>query len=78
MKKIATGKAPRSMVLSEDGELMFVVNYHSDTVSMVRTSDMKVLSSKKTGHHPIGITYDPETKQVWVSCYSGTIMVFQV
>jgi hypothetical protein len=29
-----------------------------------------------TGHHPIGITYDPLTGRVWVACYSGEIEIF--
>ncbi len=77
IKKISTGNMPRSMVLSEDGQWMYVVNYGSNTVSKVRTQDMKVIQNVKVNHHPIGITYDPKTQQVWVACYSGSIMVFQ-
>jgi len=77
LKKVVTGKAPRSMILSDDGKYLYVVNYHSDTVSKVRTSDMKVLTSAKTAKRPIGIAYDPLMKQIWVSCYSGTLMIFQ-
>jgi hypothetical protein len=29
------------------------------------------------GHHPIGITWDDDTRQLWVACYSGSIAVFQ-
>ncbi|MBD2502466.1 peptidoglycan-binding protein [Anabaena azotica] len=75
--KVATGDAPRSMVLSADGEIIYVVNYGEDTVSKVRTSDMKVLQKVKVEPNPIGITYDPEKKEVWVACYSGNIMIFQ-
>ncbi|MEG4054891.1 MULTISPECIES: peptidoglycan-binding protein [unclassified Microcoleus] len=75
--KVSTGKAPRSMTISDQGKLLYVVNYFSNTVSKVRTSDMKVLQTVKVNSSPIGITYDPETNQVWVACYSGSIMVFQ-
>ena len=75
--KVSTGKAPRSMTISAQGKLLYVVNYFSNTVSKVRTSDMKVLQTVKVNSSPIGITYDPETNQVWVACYSGSIMVFQ-
>ncbi|MBW3584310.1 MAG: peptidoglycan-binding protein [Cyanobacteria bacterium 0813] len=75
--KVRTGKAPRSMTISDQGKLLYVVNYFSNTVSKVRTSDMKVLQTVKVNSSPIGITYDPETNQVWVACYSGSIMVFQ-
>ena len=68
LRKATTGRAPRSSVLSPDGTALFVVNYESDTVSQVRTRDMKVLDSKSVDHHPIGITYNPATDEVWVCC----------
>ena len=78
VNKVRTGNTPRSMTISDDGEFLYVVNYHSNTVSKVRTSDMKVIQSVKTEANPIGITYDSKTHQVWVACYSGSLMVFQV
>jgi YVTN family beta-propeller protein len=75
--KVVTGNAPRSMVLSDDGERLYVVNYGDNTVSKVRTKDLKVLQRVKVAPNPIGITFDPQTRQVWVACYSGQIMVFQ-
>jgi YVTN family beta-propeller protein len=73
---VATGSAPRSMAISDDGTALYLVNYRSDTVSKVRTSDMTETEEHATGHLPIGITYDPATREVWVSNYSGTIQVF--
>jgi YVTN family beta-propeller protein len=64
-------------VLSDDGASLYVVNYQSDSISKVRTDTMEVVETVKVDHHPIGITYDPATKRVWVANYSGTIMVFQ-
>lgn len=77
VKKISTGSQPRSMVISADGQLLYVVNYGSNTVSKVRTSDMKVMQTVNVNSSPIGITYDPQTQEVWVACYSGSIMVFK-
>jgi len=77
LNKVVTGSAPRSMVISDDGQRLYVVNYNSNTVSKVRTSDMKVLQSVNVNDAPIGITYDAQTREVWVACYSGSIMVFQ-
>jgi DNA-binding beta-propeller fold protein YncE len=74
---VATGRAPRSMVLSADGKYLYVVNYYSNNFSKVRTSDFKVLESKTTEPKPIGITFDDETKNVWVSCYEGYVQVFK-
>jgi YVTN family beta-propeller protein len=65
------------MVLTPDGDFLYVVNYDSNTISQLRTSDMKVTGTMRTNRHPIGITYDGQTHRVWVACYSGTIMVFQ-
>lgn len=74
--KVVTGNAPRSMTLSADGAHLYVVNYESDTMAKVRTDTMQVVHTVAVNDKPIGITYDPQTSQVWVSCYSGSIMVF--
>lgn len=74
--KARTGNAPRSMILSETGEFLYVVNYHSNTMTKVRTATMEVMQTVSVNDKPIGITYDAERGEVWVSCYSGSIMVF--
>jgi YVTN family beta-propeller protein len=74
---VSTGSYPRSMAISRDGRALYVVNYESDTMSKVGTRNMRVLQTVPTDHHPIGITYDDATRQVWVSCYGGSLMVFQ-
>ena len=38
---------------------------------------MTVVKTVPTNYHPIGVTHDGPTNQVWVACYGGTIMVFQ-
>jgi YVTN family beta-propeller protein len=75
-RKVSTGDAPRSMAISPDGKALYVVNYFSNTVSKVRTGDMRVLQNVSVNSSPIGITYDAPTHSVWVACYSGTIEVF--
>ncbi|HPU87031.1 MAG TPA: YncE family protein [Spirochaetota bacterium] len=75
--KVHTGSQPRSMDISTDGAFLYVVNYSSNSMSKVRTADMKVMKTVKTNGAPIGITYDGIKKEVWVSCYSGTLMVFK-
>jgi len=65
------------MTISPDGSYIYVVNYMSNTMSKVRTSDMHVVQTVPTNANPIGITYDNATHRVWVACYSGSIMVFQ-
>lgn len=75
ISKVSTGNAPRSMAMM--GNYLYVVNYFSNTLSKVRASDMEVIETVPTKAKPIGITTDAEAQTVWVSCYSGNIMVFQ-
>lgn len=77
IRKIFTGAAPRSMVLSDDDRFLYVVNYYSHTVSKVRAEDMEIVDTVEVDLNPIGITYDPETRQVWVACYTGSLVVIQ-
>ena len=62
--------------VAEHGTALYVVNYESNTVSKVRTSDLAVGESVPTPSHPIGIAYEPTTNRVFVACYSGAILVF--
>ena len=76
-KSVKTGEAARSLDISSDGSALFVVNFNSDTVSKVRTSDMKVLQTLKVCNEPIGVTYDSSTNRTWVACYGGSLKVFE-
>jgi YVTN family beta-propeller protein len=76
IKSVKTGSASRSLDISSDGSALYVVNYTSDTVAKVRVSDFKILQKIKACNEPIGITYEPLNKRVWVACYGGAIKVF--
>ncbi len=76
IKSVKTGLAARSLDISSDGSALFVVNFNSDTVSKVRTSDMKILQTIKVCNEPIGVTYDSSTNRTWVACYGGALKVF--
>ena len=76
VRTVKTGSASRSLDISADGTALYVVNYTSDTVSKVRASDFKVLQKIKVCNEPIGITYEPLHKKVWVACYGGAIKNF--
>ncbi len=76
IKSVKTGEAARSLDISSDGSALFVVNFNSDTVSKVRTSDMKVLQTVKVCNEPIGVSYDSSTNKTWVACYGGALKVF--
>ncbi|MBV8989473.1 MAG: YncE family protein [Solirubrobacterales bacterium] len=71
-----TGDDCRSLAISADGRSLYVVNYSSDTITKLRASDLSVLQTVPTGVHPIGITYDASTGDIWVAVYSGQILVF--
>jgi len=75
-KTVKTGNAARSLAISVDGTSLFVVNFNSDTISKVRTSDMKVLQTISACNEPIGITYDAPTNNTWVACYKGQIKIY--
>lgn len=64
------------MAISDDGTALYVVNYNSNSLSKVRTSDMTELAELDTKKNPIGVTYDIDSREVWVANYSGTIEVF--
>ena len=76
IRRVRTGRAPRSMDISSDGTALYVVNYESNTMSKIRTRDFAILQEFDTTPRPIGITYDPFNNEVWVSTYSGTIHVY--
>ena len=65
-----------SPMLSPDGTVLYVVNYEDDLLTKVSTKDMKVLQQIPTGKNPMGVTYDPATRQVWVANRSGSLSVF--
>ncbi len=71
-----TGVACRSLAISADGRALYVVNYSSNTVTKLRASDLSALQTVGTGVHPIGISYDRATGNVWVAVYSGQILIF--
>jgi YVTN family beta-propeller protein len=73
---VHTGEDCRSLAISSNGTTLYVVNYLSDTMTMLRASDLKVLQVMPTGQHPVGITFDPVSGRVWVAVYTGEIMVF--
>jgi YVTN family beta-propeller protein len=74
--RVHTGSEPRSMAISADGTALYVVNYASDTMTKLSATDLSLLQTVHTPHHPIGIAYDRATRDVWVSCYEGHILLF--
>ena len=79
VSRVATGSQPRSMDVSSDGQSLYVVNYASNTLSKVQTADMAEVQQVATrpGCRPIGVSYDTMTGRIWMSCYSGSILMFE-
>lgn len=75
-KTVKTGNAARSLAISSDGEHLFVVNFKSDTLSKVRSSDMKLIQTVAACNEPIGVTFDAPTGNTWVACYKGQIKIY--
>lgn len=75
IKTVSTGKAARSLDMSDDGSALFVVNFGSGTMSKVRASDLKLVQTIKVCNEPIGITFDTPSQTTWVACYGGSIKV---
>jgi YVTN family beta-propeller protein len=71
-----TGKSPRSMALSGDGSALYVVNYREDSLAVVDTATMKVRQKIATGPYPIGVAFEPTNERVWVSCYGGSVRLY--
>ncbi len=46
-------------------------------VSKINTVTLEVVQRLDVPHHPIGITFDADSREVWVASYSGAITVFR-
>ena len=74
--RVHTGSGCRTLAISADGTALFVVNYDSNSMTMLRAADLHILQTVHTGTHPIGVTYDAVTGRVWVAIYTGAIMIY--
>lgn len=75
--KTSTGKAARSMAMTPDGQFLYVVSYMDNTLAKVKTDNMQLVQTVKTNDKPIGVTFDEKEKNVWVACYTGSVMIFE-
>lgn len=74
---VKLNRTPRSMVFSADKSFVYVVNYAENTFQKVDVNQMRVVQTIATAHHPIGITANWDTNEIWVACYSGVIQRFK-
>lgn len=75
--EVYTGAETRSMVLAPNQQVLYVVSYQGNVLVKLGTSQLEVLDKISTQSKPIGVTFDPITRTVWVSCYSSIIQVFK-
>lgn len=72
-------RSPVDLVLAPDESWLVTVNQTSDTASLVRVADGKVLAEVPVGDHPAGIALLPDGKTVLVSGHhSGEVTLLEV
>ena len=76
LAEVHTGSDCRSLAISTDGTALYVVNYLSNSVTELASSNLRILQVVPTGTNPVGVTYDGTTGRVWVAVYTGEILVF--
>ena len=74
-----TDRSPVDLVLAPDESWLATVNQTANTVSLVRTSDGRVLDEAAVGKRPVGIALAPGGKTLLVSGhYSGEVTLLEV
>ncbi len=76
IRSVKTGNAARSLDISKDGSALYVVNYKSNTLVKLNSTTFERVQRIRPCNEPIGVTYEPLNKRVWVACYGGSIKVF--
>lgn len=72
-------RSPVDLAFSPDGRWLVVANQTSDSVSLVRTDDGKVVSEVASGKRPSAIVFTPDGRRALASAtYSGELMVFEL
>ena len=74
--RTTTGSQPRSMAISSDGRALYVVNYASNTVSVLKASDLSIVRTFPVATIRSESRTNRRTHRVWVACYSGEILVY--
>lgn len=72
-------RSPVDLALSPDGSWLVTANETSDSVSLIRTSDGKVVAEAACGDHPACVKFCPDGESVLVTSeWSGDVTVFSV
>ena len=77
MKSLVVGKGPNGLALSHDESQLYVVNFNSDTLSVVDIATRKVVKTVTVGSQPTKVTLSGDGAQAYVAnSASSTISIF--
>ena len=76
VKRQIVGQEARTMIPSTNFRFLYVVDHDGDQLVKIDAENLSILDRVPTREAPIGVTFDKETGNVWVSCYTGSILVF--
>lgn len=75
-QNVDVGRAPAHLLLSPDERLLFVANRESDSVSVVRTGDLKVEAEIAVGRAPFALALSPDGSRLYAgNVQGGTVSV---
>lgn len=77
IQKLRTGLLPRSMDYCDYNKNLYIVNYGSNYLSKVDAISFTIKDTITTKSKPIGVTIDKEKGEIWVACYSGSLMIYK-
>jgi DNA-binding beta-propeller fold protein YncE len=65
---ITVGTTPISMVFNDDSSMLYVANYKSNNISLIRISDNSVTNVPLTTSEPNSMVYQKALKRLFVAC----------
>src|SRR5262245_736061 len=72
-------RSPVDLILTPDGKHFVTANQTSDTISLVRLADGKLLSEIPCGRRPTNLAVTPDGKSIIVSAsYAGEVVAFAI
>ncbi|MBI4472648.1 MAG: beta-propeller fold lactonase family protein [Acidobacteria bacterium] len=75
MYRIAVGKTPVDMVITHDGEELYVSNSGEDSVSVIRTSTGTVTHTLQVGRRPETLALSPDGSHIYVANVTGSLSI---
>ncbi|WBT37186.1 YVTN family beta-propeller repeat protein [Hyphomicrobium sp. DMF-1] len=68
---LKVGRAPAHVLLTPDETTLFVANRESDSVSVIRASDLEVVATIAVGRAPFAMALSPDAKRLYVGNVQG-------